>query len=173
MKRFLLIHTALLISILVFSACDEATERVKIGKIAPDFELKDQNGITHILSSYIGKSNVVLYFYPKDDTPGCTKEACSFRDDISAFDSLNTVILGVSVDDIESHKLFENKYELNFTLLSDQNKEVSEKYNVLSPKGKSKRYTFIIDKKGIVRRIYEKVDIGIHSKEIINYIKTM
>lgn len=145
-------------------------QELTIGVQAPDFTLADQNGNMHTLSSYKGK-NVVLYFYPKDDTPGCTKEACSFRDGLTIFKDLNTVILGVSVDDPESHQKFIDKYKLNFTLLSDVDKNVSKAYNALNMIGFSKRHTFLIDKEGVIKQIYRKVNVEQHSQEIRNFIK--
>ncbi|HSG04978.1 MAG TPA: peroxiredoxin, partial [Nitrospiria bacterium] len=103
---------------------------VKEGDSAPDFTLPDQGGNPVTLSGQRGKW-VVLYFYPKDDTPGCTKEACSFRDNILALQQLNTVVLGVSVDSVASHKKFSEKYELNFPILADETHEVCKRYGVL------------------------------------------
>lgn len=144
---------------------------VREGQKAPDFQLKDQHNKPHRLRDYLGKKHVVLYFYPKDDTPGCTKEACSFRDERAVFDSLETAILGISVDDAASHAQFASKYNLNFPILSDVNKEVCRKYGTLSPSGMAKRMTFVIDKNGTIRKIYHEVDVDRHSAEVAEFIR--
>jgi peroxiredoxin Q/BCP len=140
---------------------------------APNFELGDQNGEPHKLSDYLGK-RVVLYFYPKDDTPGCTAEACSFRDNYSVFKQNNIVILGVSADSAKSHAKFQEKYELPFTLLSDTDHTVSEAYGVWGLKkymGREyfgiNRTTFLIDEEGNLVKVYEKVKPAEHAQEII------
>ena len=146
---------------------------VEAGEKAPDFSLKDAGGRTVKLSDFKGKK-LVLYFYPKDDTPGCTKEACSFRDDFSKYKKAGIEILGVSLDDEQSHKKFAGKYDLPFTLLADTGKEVSRKYGVLGEKsffGKKlfgvKRTTFLIDESGKIRQIFRDVKVEGHSKEIL------
>jgi len=151
--------------------------KIEVGKIAPDFELLDQNGKLHKLSDYRGKT-VLLYFYPKDDTPGCTKEACSIRDSQANFKNLTTVVLGVSVDSIKSHKKFAEKYKLPFTLLSDEKKAVVNLYGVW---GKKKfmgreymgtlRSSFLISPDGKIAKIYEKVKPEIHAEEVLEDIK--
>jgi peroxiredoxin Q/BCP len=150
--------------------------KLNIGDIAPDFELQDQEGKKHSLKLYKGKK-VVLYFYPKDNTPGCTQEACSIRDNYSAFKKAGLVVLGVSADSIDSHKKFVEKYELPFTILSDPGHEVLEKYGVWIKKtlyGKIMmgitRMTFIIDEKGNIQKIYPKVKPAEHAKEILEEI---
>ncbi|MBK7378228.1 MAG: thioredoxin-dependent thiol peroxidase [Ignavibacteriales bacterium] len=146
---------------------------ISIDKKAPAFKLFDQNGKLISLKDYLCK-NVILYFYPKDDTSGCTAEACSFRDDFSLFKNVDAVILGVSPDSIASHKKFQQKYSLPFTLLSDESKEVVEKYGVWKEKsmyGRKymgvERTTIIIDKKGVVRKIYPKVKVAGHNEEVL------
>jgi len=150
-------------------------ERVimELNKTAPNFELNDQSGQPHKLSDYIGK-RVVLYFYPKDDTPGCTAEACSFRDNYSVFKQNDIVILGVSADSEKSHAKFQEKYELPFTLLSDTDHQVSEAYGVWGLKkymGREyygiNRTTFLIDEEGKLVKIYEKVKPAEHAQEIM------
>ncbi len=106
---------------------------ISVGGIAPQFKLPDQNGIVHQLRDYAGKW-VLVYFYPRDNTPGCTKEACSIRDEFPHFGNLNTVVFGISIDSVESHKKFEAKYKLPFTLLSDENKITSEDYQAWGEK---------------------------------------
>jgi thioredoxin-dependent peroxiredoxin len=145
---------------------------LEVGKKAPSFKLKNQDGKVISLSDLKGKK-VVLYFYPKDDTPGCTKEASSFRDEFPKFGSLNAVILGVSPDSAESHKKFIAKYKLPFDLLSDENKEVLEKYEVWKEKnnyGKIymgvERTTYIIDENGLITKIFNHVKVEGHSAAI-------
>lgn len=146
------------------------------GKKAPSFKLKDQDGNNVSLKDFIGKQ-IVLYFYPKDDTPGCTKEACSFRDNFPNFKDINAVILGVSPDSPSSHKKFISKYNLPFTLLSDEDKETLEKYEVWKEKnmyGKKymgvERTTFIIDEVGKIKKIFPKVKVDGHDKEVLEVI---
>ena len=150
----------------------------KEGNKAPDFSAKDQNGKTVTLASLKGKKNVVLYFYPKDMTPGCTTEACDFRDHHKKFK--NTVVLGVSIDSPERHQKFIDKYNLPFTLIADTNQKVVNKYGVWQEKslyGKKfmgiVRSTFIIDKSGVIRKIFPKVKVKGHVEEILNEIKSL
>jgi len=146
---------------------------LNVGDTAPDFTLSDQFGEIHKLSDYRGKK-VVLYFYPKDDTPGCTKEACSFRDNFQEYRKRKMVVLGVSKDSTKSHVKFSEKYSLPFTLLSDDDTVVSQAYGVWGLKkfmGKEyygiNRMTFIIDEDGQILRIYEKVKPENHAEEIL------
>lgn len=134
---------------------------MNIGDKAPEFTLLDQNGNDHSLSDYLGKS-VLLYFYPKDDTPGCTKEACTIRDTHSEFGEKSIVVLGVSSDSVESHKKFEEKYGLPFTLLSDPNKQVRELYGVTG------RDSFLIDVEGNIKKIYRKVKPAEHARDVLS-----
>ena len=134
-----------------------------IGTKAPDFTLPDQNGATHSLSDYLGKK-VILYFYPKDNTAGCTKQACGFGELYPQFLEKGAVILGVSKDSVASHKKFEEKYSLPFTLLSDPEKEVLQAYDVWKEKmnyGKTTlgvvRTTYLIDENGVIVRAFDKV----------------
>lgn len=135
---------------------------------ANNFELPDQNGTIHKLTGYKGRW-VVLYFYPKDDTPGCTKEACSLRDNFHEIGKMGAVILGVSKDSIESHKKFADKYDLNFPILSDTSGEVIKKYGANGVLG-TLRKTFLIDKEGEIRKIYENVNPTVHAREIVDYL---
>jgi peroxiredoxin Q/BCP len=148
------------------------------GKKAPNFKLKDQNGITVSLSDFRGK-NVVLYFYPKDNTSGCTAEACNFRDDFPKFKKVDAVILGVSPDSVQSHKKFAEKNNLNFILLSDEKKEVLEKYDVWKEKSMyGRKYmgvvrtTYVIDPKRIIKKIFRKVKVPSHNKEVMEALKS-
>jgi len=136
------------------------------GEVAPAFTLTSNDGRTISLADYKGKKNVILYFYPKDDTPGCTKQACTFRDDINAFKTADTEILGVSTDTVKSHQKFVDKFQLNFPLLSDDKKEVTKSYGALGFTGSAKRMTFLIDKNGILKKIVAKVKVDGHSKEL-------
>lgn len=146
---------------------------IKEGNQAPDFELLDQNGEAHKLSAYAGKV-VVLYFYPKDDTPGCIKEACSFRDNFGVFKQAGVVVLGVSPDSVKSHAKFQDKYQLPFTLLSDEDHAICELYGVWGHKkymGREYdgvfRTTYVIDEIGKIIKIYEKVKPDEHAQEIL------
>ncbi len=140
-----------------------------VGEQAPDFELPDQEGQLHSLEDYLD-SWVVLYFYPKDETPGCTTEACGFRDDIFAFRKLNAQIIGVSLDDTESHSRFAETHGLPFPLLADTDGTVAETYGVrtrLFGMPMAKRETFVIDPEGMLVRHYEDVDPDTHSAEVL------
>jgi peroxiredoxin Q/BCP len=151
---------------------------IKEGNKAPDFSAADQNGNKIKLSSFRGKKNVVLYFYPKDMTPGCTTEACDFRDQFKKFK--NTEILGVSIDSPERHQKFIGKYDLPFTLVSDVDQKVVNKYGVWQEKklyGRTfmgiVRSTFIIDKTGEVRKIFPKVKVKGHIDEVLDILKEL
>lgn len=140
-----------------------------VGSEAPDFRLQDQKGDWHTLEQYRGRW-VALYFYPKDDTPGCTTEACNFRDNIFAFRERDAVILGVSLDDVDSHQEFAEKYSLPFSLLSDGEGEVADQYGVVTNLGImkfAKRQSFLIAPDGTIAKHYAKVDPDSHSKEIL------
>lgn len=150
---------------------------LKKGMKAPDFNLLNDKGETISLKDFKGKK-VVLYFYPKDDTSGCTKEACDFRDKIKIFEKNNTVIIGVSKDSVESHQKFKKKYDLPFMLLTDENLDILKKYGVWKEKsmyGRKymgiERTTFIINDKGIISEIYSKVKVDGHADEVLNKIK--
>lgn len=161
------------ISLLIsLTSCHSQDITLKEGGIAPDFTLSSDEGKLVKLSDFKGK-NVVLYFYPKDQTSGCTKEACSMRDNLALITADNTVVLGVSVDNVDSHKAFKEKEKLNFTLLADPDKAVSKLYSGLNVVGMSKRVTFIIDKDGVIKKIFPKVDVTEHYKEILSVLKDM
>ncbi len=148
--------------------------RLKVGDTAPDFEGQTSKDTQVRLKDYLGKRNVVLYFYPKDDTKGCTMEACSFRDKLQSIAALWTEVVGVSVDTVESHKKFAEKNSLNFPLISDHDKQISKTYGVLSEDGSSaQRMTFIIDKEGKIAKIFTDVDITKHSHEVITALKQL
>ncbi|PSN86795.1 thioredoxin-dependent thiol peroxidase [Candidatus Marsarchaeota G1 archaeon BE_D] len=146
------------------------------GMEAPDFELKDQKGNVISLKNFRGKK-VVLYFYPKDDTPGCTKEACSFRDNMDKIIEKGAIVIGISNDDLKSHEKFSKKYNLNFSLLSDVDRRVSIKYGVYKKKnlyGKIvwgiERSTFIIDEQGKIKKIFRKVNVEGHVDEVLKHL---
>ena len=148
-----------------------------VGDVAPDFSLVDQKGAEHTLSVYRGRWALV-YFYPKDDTPGCTKEACAFRETFPEFEKLNMPIFGVSTDSVKSHEKFVTKYDLPFTLLADEDKQVVQLYGVWGKKkfrGKeyegTHRMSFLIDPEGKIVKIYEKVKPTEHAEEVIRDVQ--
>jgi peroxiredoxin Q/BCP len=159
----------ILLSLVTFN-CEDKNLEIKIGDIAPDFQLPDDTGISRSLMDFRGKK-VALYFYPKDNTAGCTKQACSLRDGYQDLKEANIVILGISFDSPESHQKFKKDYNLPFLLLSDENREVAKRYgsswgilgNLLI-----KRQTYLIDEQGIIIDILKNVDINQHAQEIIN-----
>lgn len=152
---------------------------IEPGKKAPAFSLNDQNGKTHRLSDYAGRP-VVLYFYPKDDTSGCTAEACAFRDNLSRFKPTKAAILGVSILDEASKARFAEKHDLNFPLLADPDHEVAEKYGVWQKRslyGRSfmgvARTTYLIDAKGKVARRWDKVKVDGHADEVLQAVNEL
>lgn len=151
-------------------ASNAFAESISVGQLAPNFKLADQQNKFLQLSDLRGQW-VVLYFYPKDQTPGCTKEACSFRDNISGITAKNAVVLGVSVDDSESHSAFAEKHDLPFKLLSDTDGKVAEQYGALRNLWVTKiakRHSFIIDPEGKIAKIYRKVSPASHVGEIVS-----
>ncbi len=150
-----------------------------LGTPAPEFSLPDQESVIHSLSDYRG-SWLLIYFYPKDDTEGCTKEACSIGEAFPAFEKLNAKVLGISVDSIKSHEKFAKKYNLPFTILSDEDKEVVEAYGVWGKKkfmGReymgTNRMSFLIDPKGVIVKVYEKVSPATHAQEVLEDLKKL
>ena len=150
---------------------------LKVGQKAPDFTLMNDAGERVKLSDYKGKK-VVLYFYPKDDTPGCTTEACNFRDGLKEIEKQQAVVLGVSADSVESHKKFKKKFELNFPLLADPAKKMIENYGVWKEKsmyGRKymgvERTTLIIDENGKISHIFPKVKVADHYNEVLEALK--
>jgi peroxiredoxin Q/BCP len=174
MKIYILI--ALLgLGFLAFRMISVAGTLPQVGQTAPGFKLTDANNQLHQLSDYSGKW-LVLYFYPKDDTPGCTKEACHFRDDLFQLEKLGAKVVGVSVDDTDSHAKFAHKYSLPFPLLADKDGTVADSYGALTNLGIikiAKRYTFLIDPKGKIAKTYLSVDTSRHSQEIIDDLKKL
>ena len=152
-----------------------AADQPAVGDPAPEFELPDQDGQLHSLEDYRDRW-VVLYFYPKDETPGCTTEACEFRDNIFAFRELDAQILGVSLDDVESHKAFAENHELPFPLLADTSGEAADSYGVKTKMmgfTVAKRQTFLIDPQGVIAKHYEKVKPDTHSQEVLQDLRTL
>ncbi len=160
----------------LFAAAAALAGGPEVGSMAPSFRLQDQNGEWHQLEDYRGQW-VALYFYPKDNTPGCTTQACEFRDNIFAFREAGAVILGVSVDDVESHKKFAEEHGLPFTLLADPTKATAQEYGVLKKffgvMEMADRETFLIDPEGRIARHYEKVNPDGHSKIVLADIKEL
>lgn len=147
--------------------------KLKIGDKAPQFNLPDQDGKMHALKDYAGQW-VLLYFYPKDDTPGCTTEACSVRDNLPKFKKIKAQVFGVSTDSVKSHRKFADKFELPFTLLADENKELVKAYDVYKPKkfmGReflgTMRESFLIDPQGKIAKVYEGVKPADHVDEVL------
>ncbi len=154
-----------------------ASSDLKVGQKAPDFSVMDDKGEKVKLADLKGKK-VVLYFYPKDDTPGCTKEACAFRDGIDKIKKRGAVVLGVSADSVESHKKFKSKFDLNFPLLADTEKKMIEAYGVWKEKsmyGKKymgiERTTFVIDENGKIEQVFPKVKVDQHYDEVLEALK--
>ncbi len=174
MKRFL--HGAAIALFLLAAGAATAAEPPAVGAPAPEFKLQDQTGKWHELSDYRGKW-VVLYFYPKDNTPGCTTQACEFRDNIFAYRELGALILGVSVDDVDSHKAFSDQYSLPFPILADSEKKTAAAYGTLTKyvgiAEMARRDTFIIDPQGRVAKHYMKVDPKGHSEIVLADLKQL
>jgi peroxiredoxin Q/BCP len=150
------------------------------GKAAPSFTLPDESGKPTTLRELTAKSKVVLYFYPKDMTPGCTTEACSFRDNSAAIKAAGARVVGVSADSFASHQKFIGKHDLNFTLLADPDNKVTKAYGVYKKKslyGREfmgiERSTFIVDRKGVVRKVFPKVKVSGHTEEVLAALKEL
>jgi peroxiredoxin Q/BCP len=174
--KWLAVVAALIVFAALFVArAARAGELPEVGKPAPDFNLPDQNGRLHTLNDFRGKW-LVLYFYPKDDTPGCTQEACAFRDDLHQIVELGAQVVGVSVDDTSSHAEFAKKYNLPFPLLADKTTETAARYGALMNlifMKVARRYTFLIDPQGNVGKVYLSVETSRHSKQIIDDLKIL
>lgn len=173
--KLIAIVAAIALTLLLFRAISYAADVPKTGEPAPDFSLPDAKLQTHKLKDYSGKW-LVLYFYPKNDTPGCTKEACAFRDDLFQIEKLNAKVVGISVDDTDSHAEFAKKYKLPFPLLSDKDGKVADSYGALRNLGIvkiAKRYTYLIDPEGKIAKVYLSVNTSRHSQEIINDLKQL
>ena len=165
--------TFFMLLLLVLSLTSNAA--LELGDKAPNFTLDDQNSLSHQLSDYKGKW-VVIYFYPKDDTPGCTTQACDFRDAVKRIIASKSIVFGLSLDSVESHKRFSEKNNLPFSLLSDSEGLVAKKYNSLNNflgYKSAKRNTFIINPEGEIAKIYLSVDPKTHSEMVLNDLSSL
>jgi len=170
MKNLLLVLLSM-----AFSSHVLAEDPIMEGSEAPSFNLQDQNGVSHTLDEYRGQW-LAIYFYPKDDTPGCTTEACNFRDNIYAFKAIDAAVVGISVDDVASHKEFSEKYKLPFTILADPDGNTAKAYGVLKDYKLMKlasRQSFLVDPEGIIAKHYSDVDPDTHTEEVLADIKTL
>ena len=170
MKKILFLLLITFLSVPVF-----AGEPPMVGSDAPSFNLQDQNGDWHTLESFHGQW-LAMYFYPRDDTPGCTTEACNFRDNIYAFKAIGAAVVGISVDDVDSHKEFSDKYKLPFTILADEDGKTADAYGVLRDYKLIKlasRQSFLINPDGKIAKHYEDVDPDTHTDEVLEDIKTL
>jgi peroxiredoxin Q/BCP len=152
-----------------------AGDQPATGSEAPGFKLQDQNGDWHELKDYRG-SWLAVYFYPKDDTPGCTREACNFRDNMYAFKAIGANVVGISVDDVESHKNFSDKYKLPFTLLADESGETAKAYGVLRDWKLvqiASRQSFLVDPQGLIAKHYEEVDPDTHTQQVLADLESL
>jgi len=171
MSRKLLVP--LLMVLVCFAAGANAEITLKVGEKAPNFSLKGNDAKWHKLSDFRGEY-VVLYFYPKDETPGCTTEACSFRDDISKITKEGAKVVGVSVQTVKSHEAFTKKYGLNFLLLADPSHKVVDQYGVYNTKwDMANRVTFIIDPHGRIEKIYPNVDPKVHAEQVLTELAAL
>ena len=175
-RFYLIVYLLLFTSYLTFSQKNNIMNEIKIGSSIPSFTLPDQNGNLFDINSVLGKKNLVIYFYPKDDSPGCTKEACSFRDQFEVFREADAVIIGISGQSVESHKKFAEKYRLSFTLLSDEGNKIQKLFGVpndflgLLPG----RVTFVADKKGKVIYIFNsQTQVTKHVDEALRILKEL
>ena len=149
------------------------SKALNVGDVAPDFESETYGGEKLKLSDEYNKGTVALYFYPKDNTPGCTKEACSLRDGMDELKDLGVTVLGVSTDGVKAHENFRNKYNLNFPLISDKSKEIIKLYGVKSAFGTAKRVTFLINNEGEIVHIWKKVNTKKHAEEVVEKVKEL
>jgi thioredoxin-dependent peroxiredoxin len=173
--KLLILLGLIAVGVLLFRSISMGAPLPQVGSPAPAFKLLDIHKQEHSLANYAGQW-LVLYFYPKDDTPGCTKEACHFRDDLFQLEKLGAKVVGVSVDDSESHANFAKKYNLPFPLLADTDGKVADSYGALTNLGIikiAKRYTFLINPQGKVAKIYQSVDTSRHSQDIIDDLKAL
>ena len=164
MNRFALLLITSLMCLPLF-----ANEVPSVGTDAPSFKLQDQNGDWHRLVDFKGEW-LAVYFYPKNDTPGCTTEACNFRDNIYAFRAIGASVVGISVDDVDSHKEFSDKYKLPFTILADKEGETAQDYGVLRDWKLiqiASRQSFLVDPDGVIVKHYEEVDPDTHTQEVL------
>ena len=163
----------IILASIILIGCGGNTENLSVGSEAPNFTLQDSDDNSYTLSDFESKSPVVIYFYPKANTSGCTKQACGVRDDYAKFEESGIKIFGISVDSKESIKEFINDYQLNFPLLSDSDKKVAEAYGVLNNIGVASRVTFIVDKQGNLANIIRDVDVEQHSAQVFELAKKL
>ena len=149
------------------------SDKLKVGDMAPNIEAETFGEEKIRLDDYKNKKIVALYFYPKDNTPTCTREACSIRDGSMDFEKLGIQVLGVSTDSVKSHENFKKKHDLNFPLLSDKSKDIIKAYGVKSAFGSARRETFLIDKSGKIRYIWEKVNAANHAHEVLDKVREL
>ncbi len=149
------------------------SELPKAGEKAPKIEAETYGGERIRLNDFLNKKTVVLYFYPRDNTPGCTKEACSMRDGMDELKRLGVQVIGVSTDSVKSHEGFQNKHNLNFPLLSDKDKKIIKDYGVESEYGSARRITFLIDKSGLIRHVWLKVNTSEHAREVLEKVREL
>ena len=166
LKFNLFIFIFIIISVFSLISCGGNAENLRVGDSAPNFTLKSASGEVYKLSNYKDKNPVVIYFYPKAGTPGCTKQACGIRDSWEQFKENDIVVLGISVDSKDALQSFIEDNNLNFPLLSDEKKEVSRTYGVLNNIGLDSRITFVVDKSGIIARIIRDVDVDTHADDV-------
>lgn len=176
MKLYITAFIAIAVSAILISKFMEPSGKIKVGSRVPDFSLFDQNGNLFQLAAHLGKQNLVIYFYPKDDTPGCTKEACTFRDMYEDFTDVGAEVIGISSDSRKSHSEFATKHKLPFSLLSDEDKAVRKRFGVptnmlgILPG----RVTYIVDKQGIVKFIFNsQTQAERHAQESIRFLKSL
>jgi peroxiredoxin Q/BCP len=161
--------TLLALTLLVVSSATPAADTPAVGTAAPGFRLQDQNGDWHDLADYRGQW-LAVYFYPKDDTPGCTTEACNFRDNIYAFKAIGATVVGISVDDVDSHREFSEKYKLPFIILADESGATADAYGVLRDWKLTKiasRQSFLVNPDGVIAKHYEDVDPDTHTQDVL------
>ncbi|MEE9430253.1 MAG: peroxiredoxin [Melioribacteraceae bacterium] len=166
-------HIFAIVIIFLVSSCGGTADNISVGDDAPSFTLEDAKGNSFTLSDYKDKSPVIIYFYPKANTPGCTKQACAIRDDYSKFEESGITIFGISVDDKEDIQEFMDDYDLNFPLLSDSKKTTSKDYGVLNNLGFASRISFIIDKESKIAKIMKDFDIDKHSQQVLDFALTL
>jgi peroxiredoxin Q/BCP len=168
------IFPLILAGILVAQLSARGAPMPRVGDAAPDFSVAASDGKTVHLKDYVGKGNIILYFYPKDDTPGCTKEACGIRDTFDEFKGLNATVFGVSFDSVESHKAFIAKYKLPFVLLADTDKKIATTYGVANESSPvASRVTFVINKAGKIAFVDPKVNPATHAAELRTVLNGM
>lgn len=176
MQKLFLVVALIAIGILFIKCKSKPKKSLSVGDKVPEFNLLDQDGADFNIADFVGKQAMVIYFYPKDDTPGCTKEACKFRDEFEVFSDLNVKVIGISSDDVISHKAFAEKYNLPFSLLADTEKKVRSLFGVptfgagLIPG----RVTYIIDKKGLVKFVFNNMsDAEKHIEKSLEILKNL